>query len=142
MKTPLRDSNMNINRGLFRTTVVGCIIVGTIFVLFAQRPALEDFRWRAPTELERVEAREWEKNRNLSGDNKTESHNMKLLDVFLILQAGKAQKDHQKLLPLEFFLRYYLLPFVLGASSIWILYSIVRFVILGYVVKGFSSQTD
>jgi len=49
---------MNLRRGLFRATVVGCVFVGAVFTLFAPKPTLEDFRWRPPTEVEKANAKQ------------------------------------------------------------------------------------
>jgi hypothetical protein len=132
---------LNLRRGFFRITLVASIAMGTVVVLGTSKPSLDDFRWRPATELEKTQAAEWENahghGKELEEDLKANRHVDEHLRMYLIVIDGRVLKSPYRLIPAEFALQYYVLPFSLGVLGTWVVYAVIRFVLIAYVLKGF-----
>ena len=159
---------MNFERGFLRATIVASLLAGIVFVyLSGKPPSLESFRWRTPTDAEKAKADEWwftrEQPREQPQKQVETSQSVRngfadievdTADPLVIAKLGlddketvlrsihfgaRLLKDYQAFMPIAFVYRYYVLPFGLSVLAIWIVYAIIRFVIVGYIGHGFRS---
>ena len=122
---------MNLQRGFLRITIVASVITGALLVFVHDKPAYEDFRWRRPTSEEIRKAEAWD----ASPKNEFDP------DMFLMVGENPiVLKENQKIIPFQFALLYFALPFVAGSGAIWLLYALMRFVVFDYVVRGFLKE--
>ncbi len=56
------------------------------------------------------------------------------MDAFLIEHGGTFMKEQQAILPFQFAVRYYVIPFLMGMAVTWSVYATVR-----YIAEGFTS---
>jgi hypothetical protein len=132
----------NARRGFFRATLVASIAAGGVIMFGSSRPSLDDFRMRPATETEKARAAEWAKTQenspevldDLKNDRPAAPHHV---SMYVTAHYGLVAKEHQGLVPLEYALRYYVLSFSLGFLATWAFYAVIRFVIFGYVARGF-----
>jgi hypothetical protein len=113
---------MNLQRGLFRLTLVISAAVGICCALLAPKPSLHAFRWRSATQAEVQKAEKWRYSSPKPFDP----------DMYLINKGRIVLKPHQSALPFEFAAIYFVLPFITGALVTWLLYAVIRFIIKGF----------
>jgi hypothetical protein len=112
--------------------------VGILAALAFPKPSLHDFRWREATaeEIRRAEASA------AAEEVRSKSKQSPPFDVmmWIIRESGRTLKDGQQFLPFVFGLRFFLAPFFAALSLVWLLYLFARYVLIGYVARGFKKD--
>ena len=145
---------MNLRLGFYRITIVVSVVAGLIVAgVFPKEPFIQ-FNYRPATTAERAAAEKWFRDFNekhpqrlpspsaLNGLTWTpadlsEEENRDFNEDMWTALLGHIATKYQPRTPIEFVFRFYVLPFFLGFFGTWLIYVVLRFLIIGYIVQGF-----
>jgi hypothetical protein len=132
--------SFDFQRGFIRLTIVASVLTGVLAVVCTPSPSLDGFRRRPATWREQAAAQKWLEDEKKRGDFSMPSPGTNESETYWTASGAGVLKENQAILPLEFSMRYYLLPFIVGVLGAWVIYAILRFVVFGYIVQGFKRR--